>query len=281
MCACIYTSDSFDLFWGPGSLSPFLFSSLFRQILLLPFPLLFLCFFSSFIVLLFSSFRYLGRLLLQGVHNPGEGSRRLPKNYQPRLSENRLILRAEEIRLQEEIESKKRFISIYLLIFWSISKSQTNEKTEVYVWNWFSFSFRLRWWLWLLECAMKTLSQIENVRRGGRKEGGGSSCCLHWKWRQALSGSSRCQRYSNTKRLYKIKIGGDGEYWSGIRGGGWHHHDDIYLCNDVKCRRADSGHGRYCKWSGSHRRRLDRHPRSRPNRTHRRYSEEHTIRQMA
>jgi len=44
-----------------------------------------------------------GRVLLQGVHDPGEGPGRMPEDRQPGQREDGPVLRAEEVRIQEEI----------------------------------------------------------------------------------------------------------------------------------------------------------------------------------
>ena len=43
------------------------------------------------------------RVLLQGVHDSGEGPGRMPQDRQPGQREDGPVLRAEEVRLQEEI----------------------------------------------------------------------------------------------------------------------------------------------------------------------------------
>ena len=47
--------------------------------------------------------RHLRCLLLQGVHRPGEGPRRLPQDCQPRQLQDGPLLRDEKVRFQEAV----------------------------------------------------------------------------------------------------------------------------------------------------------------------------------
>jgi len=46
---------------------------------------------------------HFGRVLLQGVHQPGERPRRLPQDCESGILKDRPVLRAEKVRLQKEV----------------------------------------------------------------------------------------------------------------------------------------------------------------------------------